>query len=205
MKKFLGFVAAAALLAAGFAGCATSSGGSKGSGSAKPASSKAPHERKVQGSVPDFVKQAIKNCPEGSLVAVASSNLRDMGLAKQRAEVLARGELSRNIQALSASMIRDYAAGSEVDPSAALGFTEALNTALAKQTLSGAHIVEYDIIDGVTWVVVELPRSEEKKAINQAAAVAKLAPAWAAALDAEERMNAAFEKNNMSNVPVVSE
>jgi ferredoxin len=162
-------------------------------------------KRQVQGSVPDFVRQAIKNCPEDSLVATGSSRLRDMGLAKQRAEVLARGEISRNLQALSSSMIRDYAAASEADPSAELSFTEALNTALAKQTLTGARIVDYDVIDGTTWVIVEMPKSAQKTAINQAANAAKLAPAWAASLDAEERMEAAFAKNNLGDVPVATE
>ncbi|GHT92206.1 hypothetical protein FACS1894140_3910 [Spirochaetia bacterium] len=159
----------------------------------------------MQGSVPDFVRQAIRNYPEDSLVAAGTSRLRDMSLAKQRAEILARGEIARNLQALSSSMIRDYAAASEADPSAELAFTEALNTALARQTLTGARIVDYDVIDGTTWVIVEMPKTEQKAVINQAANAAKLSPAWAASLDAEERMEAAFTKNKLGEVPVASE
>jgi hypothetical protein len=207
MKNIFGFVMAG-ILAVGLAGCSTTPAAGSSSGTASaPAGSSAParQERVVQGSVPDFVRQAIRNCPEDSLIAAGTSRLRDMGLAKQRAEVLARGEIARQLQALSSTMIRDYAAASEADPSAEVSFTEALNTALARQTLTGARIVDYDVIDGTTWVVVEMPKTEQKTAINQAASVAKLAPAWAASLDAEERMEAAFAKNKLGEVPVVSE
>jgi ferredoxin len=226
MKKIVVFAAAAVLLAAGLGACATTGAGAAAgrsshnkeravqgnvpdfakAGTATASGKPARHqERKVQGSVPDFVKQAIKNCPEDSIVAAGSSRLRDMGLAKQRAEVLARGEIARQIQALSSSMIRDYAAASEVDPSSELAITEALNTALGKQNLLGARIADYDVVDGTTWVIVELPKSAQKNAINQAAAAAKLNPAWQASLNAEDRMDAAFAKNNMGAVPVATE
>jgi hypothetical protein len=149
MKNIFGFVMAG-ILAVGLAGCSTtpaagsysgtasvSSGSSSGTTSA-PAS----QERAVQGSVPDFVKQALRNCPEDSLVAYFPSRLRDMGLAKQRAEVIARGDLARQLQGVTLTMINDYALVSEADPSAELMITEALNIALAKQTLSGARIVD---------------------------------------------------------------
>ncbi|GHT60410.1 hypothetical protein FACS1894109_18030 [Spirochaetia bacterium] len=207
MKNIFSFVMAG-ILAAGLVGCSTApaAGSSSGTASASSGSSvPVRQERAIQGNVPDFVKQAIRNPPEDSLIAVASSRLRDMGLAKQRAEVLARGDLARQLQAVTSSMIRDYAASSEADPSAELAFTEALNTALAKQTLTGARIVDYDVIDGTTYVVMEMPKTEQKAVINQAANVAKLAPGWAAALDAEDRMNAGIEKNNLGGVPVVTE
>ncbi|GHT82767.1 hypothetical protein FACS1894137_02290 [Spirochaetia bacterium] len=209
MKKIYGLVVLS-LFAVVLFGCASSaatSGSSASSGQSAPASGSAaaPEARKVPGSVPDFVKQALKNCPEDSVVAVAVSRLRDMGLAKQRAEVLARGELSRQIKSVASSMIRDYAAGSEVDPSAELGITEALNTAISNQALAGARIVEYDIIDGATWIVMEMPEPAAQTVINQSAAAAKLAPAWAASLDAEERMQAMIEKNNLNDIAVVSE
>jgi hypothetical protein len=199
MKKMVVFVAAAVLLAAVFGACATT-------GTARASGRSASHrERMVQGNVPNFVKKAIKNCPEDAILAAGSSRIRDMGLAKQRAEILARGEIARQIQALSSSMVLDYSIASEVDPSSALAITEALNTALAKQNLSGARIADYDIIDGTTWVIVEMPKSAQKNAIDQAAAAAKLNPAWQASLDAEDRMDAAFAKNNMGNVPVATE
>ncbi|GHU63096.1 hypothetical protein FACS189445_6340 [Spirochaetia bacterium] len=207
MKNIFGFVMAG-ILAVSLAGCSTTPAADSSSGTASASSgSSAPvrQERAVQGSVPDFVRQAIRNCPEDSLVAAGTSRLRDMGLAKQRAEVLARGEIARNLQALSSSMIRDYAASSEADPSAELSITEALNTALARQNLVGARIVDYDVIDGTTWVIVEMPKTEQKTVINQAASAAKLSPAWSASLDAEDRMEAAFTKNKLGEVPVASE
>jgi predicted small lipoprotein YifL len=199
MKNFFGFVAAG-MLAISLAGCASTGPASSSSGKAS-----ASQERQVQGSVPDFVKQAIKNPPEDSLVAIGSSRLRDMGLAKQRAVVLARGEIARQLQTLASSMIRDHAIASEADPSAELAITEALNTTLSRQTLTGVRIVDYDVIDGATWVIMEMPKTAQKAAINQAASVAKLAPAWAASLDAEERMEAAFAKNKLGDVPVASD
>ncbi|GHT89827.1 hypothetical protein FACS1894137_19150 [Spirochaetia bacterium] len=206
MKNVFVFVMAGMLIM-GLAGCssAPAAGSSSGSSSSGSASAPARQERATQGSVPDFVRQAIRNCPEDALVAAGASRLRDMGLAKQRAEVLARGEIARQLQMLSSSMIRDYAAASEADPSAELSITEALNTALSRQTLTEARIVDYDIVDGITWVIVEMPKTAQKTAINQAASAAKLSPAWSASLDAEERMEAAFTKNKLGEVPVASE
>jgi hypothetical protein len=201
MKNIFSFVMAG-ILAAGLAGCLTTPAAGSSSGTT---SVPVRQERTVQAGVPDFVKRAIRNCPEDSLVAAGASRLREMSLAKQRAEVLARGEIARQLQTLSSSMIRDYAAASEADPSAELSITEALITALAKQNLAGARIVDYDIIDGTTWVIVEMPKTEQKTVINQAASAAKLSPAWSASLDAEERMEAAFTKNKLGDVPVASE
>jgi hypothetical protein len=192
MKRVLGVCLAAAVVLA-IAGCAT-----KG-----PAPSNA--GRAVASNVPQFVKDAIKNVPEGSIVAVASSNLRNTSLAKQAAETRARGEIARQLEAVVASMIRDYATSSEAIPDAELSITEALNTSLAKQTLHGAMISGYEIIDGITWLIVEMPKDGQRQTISSAASAAKLAPAWVAAMDAEERMNKALAQNGMSDVPVVGD
>jgi len=92
-------------------------------------------------------------------------------------------------------MIRDYQASSEVDPKAALSFQENITVALSKATLTGARVVDFDYTeDNTCWVVVQLDKSSTVQEINQAQAAAKLNAPAMASFNAEERMNAAFDR-----------
>jgi hypothetical protein len=101
-------------------------------------------------------------------------------------------------------MIRDYSAGSEVDPSAALSFQENITVALSKSTLTGSVPVEEDQDDnGNYWVVVMLSKTNAVTEINQAQAAARLAVPAMASFNAEDRMNAAFDKAYNMEIGVV--
>jgi len=92
-------------------------------------------------------------------------------------------------------MVRDYQASSEVDPSAAISFQENITVALSKSTLTGSRVVDADFDDsGACWVVVQLGKTSAVQEINQAQAAAKLAIPAMASFNAEDRMNAAFDK-----------
>jgi len=92
-------------------------------------------------------------------------------------------------------MVRDYTAGSEVDHSAVLSFQENITVALSQARLVGASIIEEDEdTNGNYWTAVMLSKNGAVNEINQAVAAAKLKVPKMASFDAENRMNAAFDK-----------
>jgi hypothetical protein len=94
-------------------------------------------------------------------------------------------------------MVRDYMAGSELDPRAALSFQENITVSLSRAELQGASIVAQDRTrDGVVWTVVFMGKENVAREINQAEAAARLAVPAMASFDAEARMNEAFDRAN---------
>ena len=182
MKKIIG-IAVALCLVLGFSGCASSGGGS-GKG-----------ERKIGGNVPQFVKDAVKKTPEDALIGIGTARAASLSLARTTATTRARAEISRQMNSMIQDMVRDYSAGSEVDPKAALSFQENITVTLSKSTLIGSTIIEEDQDkEGNYWVVVMLSKSNTVKEITQAQAAARLAVPAMASFDAEKRMNEMFEQ-----------
>jgi len=206
MKKMNVIITVLVLTVILLASCGTSGGGgsstSTSTPSSTPAPTPAPVERKVAGSYPDFVKDAVLNAPEDVLVGIGSAKLAATqdALARTTATTRARAEISRQMNTMIQDMIRDYSAASEADPTAAISFQENITTALSKSQLTGSKVVAFDKIDGTTWVVVHLGKSSLVEEINQSQAAAKLAVPAMASFNAEERMNAAFA--NINNQPV---
>jgi hypothetical protein len=92
-------------------------------------------------------------------------------------------------------MVRDYTAGSDVDPSAVISFQENITVALSQAKLVGASIVEEDEdANGNYWTAVMLSKNSAVNEINQAVAAAKLRVPAMASFNAENRMNEAFDK-----------
>lgn len=192
MKKIYCIIAVLLTAVVLMASCA-SSGGS----SASSASSSKPVERKVPGSFPQFVKDAIINSPEDVLVGIGTAKLASQSQSLTVATTRARAEISRQMDTVIQDMIRDYTASSEVDPTAALAFQENITVALSKSRLTGSKVVEADYdANGACWVVVHLGKSSLVEEINQAQAAAKLAVPAAASFRAEEHMNNAFNGVN---------
>jgi predicted small lipoprotein YifL len=156
--------------------------------------SSAPQERKVASSVPDFVKAAIKNAPEDALMGIGTAKAASLSLARTTATTRARAEISRQMNTMIQDMVRDYSAGSEVDPSAAISFQENITVALSKSTLTGSSIVDEDGDQNGYWVVVMLSKANTVAEISQAQAAAKLAVPALASFNAEDRMNDAFAR-----------
>jgi hypothetical protein len=92
-------------------------------------------------------------------------------------------------------MVRDYTAGSEVDHSAVLSFQENITVALSQAKLQGAAIVEEDEdANGNYWTAVMMSKSSVVNEINQVVAAAKLRVPAMASFNAQNRMDAAFDK-----------
>lgn len=170
-------------MALGFIACAS-----------KPSGVPAASERKVPGSFPQFVKDALKKAPEDVLVGIGTAKLASLQQSRTVAATRARAEISRQMNTVIQDMVRDYQASSELDPGSALSFQENITVALSKSTLTGASVVEEDRdSEGNVWAVVMLSKTDVANEINQAAAAAKLAVPAAASFNAEARMNEAFK------------
>jgi len=200
MKRIVG-ITVALIVALAFIGCATT-----GAATATATTTAAPiqaKERRVGGSVPQFVKDALKKAPEDALVGIGTAKMGTLSLSRTAATTRARAEISRQMNTMIQDMVRDYTASSEVDPSAVLSFTENMTVALSKSTLTGSVPVDEDTDEaGNYWVVVYLGKSNVVQEINQAQAAAKLAAPAMASFNAEDRMNAAFDKAYGSEVGV---
>ena len=153
------------------------------------------NERKVPSSFPDFVKNAIKKAPEDVLIGIGTARLASLSQSRTVAATRARAEISRQMNTMIQDMVRDYQASSEVDISAAISFQENITVALSKSTLVGSAVVEEDRDqDGNVWVVVMMGKTDVAKEISQAQSAARLAVPAMASFNAEDRMNAAFDK-----------
>jgi hypothetical protein len=190
MKKIIG-IAVVLCFVLGFSGCASS--GKTADKSGKGGTAKV--ERKIGGNVPQFVKDAVKNTPEDALIGIGTARAASLSLARTTATTRARAEISRQMNTIIQDMIRDYSAGSEIEPKTALSYQENITVALSKTTLVGSTIIEEDTDkDGNYWVVVMLSKANTVNEINQAQAAARLAVPAMASFNAEDRMNRAFEK-----------
>ena len=201
MKKIIG-VTVALCFALGFVSCGSSPKNTSSAAAPAAETAKLP-ERRVGGTVPQFVKDAIKKAPEDALVGIGTAKAASLSLARTTATTRARAEISRQMNTMIQDMVRDYSAGSEVDTKAALSFQENMTVALSKSTLTGSSIVDEDQDDnGNYWVVVMLSKVNTVKEINQAQAAARLAVPAMASFNAEDRMNAAFDRAYGSEIGI---
>ena len=158
MKKLIGMIAALCLLMV-FFGCASD----------KPATA-------AQGGMPDWVQSARRNAPEDVIVGVGTAKMGTMNQSMNTSETRARAQIVRAMQAVVSNMMEDTDWGSEVDPNAVVSFTSNVTNSLARQTLTGARIVEQNADQtGAWWTVIYYNRSNTANTINQAAAAHRLA------------------------------
>ncbi|MDR0455981.1 MAG: hypothetical protein LBH20_04775 [Treponema sp.] len=201
MKKIIG-VSVALCLVLGFLSCGSSPKTAAAATTTAAPSKQAP-ERKIGGTVPQFVKDALKRTPEDALVGIGTAKAASLSLARTTATTRARAEISRQMNTMIQDMVRDYSASSEVDPAAALSFQENITVALSKSTLTGSVPVEEDQDEnGNYWVVVMLSKTNTVTEINQAQAAARLAVPAMASFSAEDRMNEAFGRAYSSEIGV---
>jgi len=147
--------------------------------------------------LPEIVKKySGSKRPEGVLVGIGMAKLASQNQSRTVAETRARAQISREMSSISQEMIRDFTASSEIDPSAAIGFQEQIQVTLSKNTLTGAYVQDEDLVDGTYYVVVFMPADQAKKQISQASAAAKLGIPAMASYNAEDRMNAAFDRQS---------
>jgi len=150
--------------------------------------------RQVDGKLPQFVKDAVKNVPEDAIIGIGTARMASLNQSRTISATRARAELSRQMNTMIRDMVRDYTAGSELDPKSNLSFQETITVALSQSKLQGASIVDEDLDEaGNYWTVVMLSKTTAVQEINQAVSAAKLKVPAMASFNAEERMNQAFE------------
>jgi len=160
-----------------------------GCASDKPATS-------AQGGMPSWVLDLRRNAPEDVIVGIGTAKLATMNSSMATSETRARGQIVRAMNSMVKSMVEDYTASSEVDPSAAVAFQQQIEVSLAKAQLVGAVIKEQnsDPQTGQWWTVIYYNIANTKRDINQAQAAAKLAVPAMLAFNAENRMDEKFEQ-----------
>jgi len=179
MKKAV-FCAAAACLS--LAACAS-----------KPASQQPPVSQ-TTGTLPGFVQQWVREAPEDVLYGIGSAKHGTESLSKQTATQRARVEIAQQMNITVQAMVQDYSAGSEEDTSAVLQFSEVVSRSITEADLSGSKVWGYDkAADGTVYVMVTYNVADAVKLmqdqVDQAAALAKLAPAAAANFAAQDKLD----------------
>jgi hypothetical protein len=151
--------------------------------------------RMVDARIPQFVRDAVKNAPEDTLIGIGTARMASLSQSRTVSSTRARAEISRQMDTIVRDMVRDYTASSEIDHSAALSFQENITVALSQTRLQGVSIVNEDMdAAGNYWTVVALNKISTVQEINQAVATAKLSVPAMASFNAEERMDQAFDK-----------
>ena len=176
MRKISGVVFALCLVLI-LAGCAS-----------KPATA-------AEGGMPDWVLRARRNAPEDVIVGIGTAKMATTNQSMNVSETRARAQVVRAIQSMVSNMIEDYTVSSEVDTSAKVAFQQEITVALGRASLSGARIVEQNADrDGSWWTVIYFDKSQANREISTAQALSRLAPSYAAAMMAEDRMAEAFRQ-----------
>jgi len=192
MKKlyvFLCVIAAVMMMAA----CGSSPKAS--SDKSTNASSTSQSGRKVNSSIPQSIRDTLTNIPEDVLIGVGTAKMSTLNMSRTTSQTRARAELSRQMDTVVRDMVRDYTAGSEVDPSAVLSFQENITVALSQAKLTGSiPIAEDEDAKGNYWTAVSLSKTSAVTEINQAVSAAKLKVPKMASFDAQARMDQAFDK-----------
>jgi len=162
--------------------------------------------RQVDSRIPSVVLDKIHNSPEDTLVGIGTARMASLNQSRTISATRARAEISRQMDTIVRDMVRDYTAGSEVDHSAVLSFQENITVALSQSRLQGSSIIdEVEDERGNYWTIVMLNKINTVNEINQAVAAAKLAVPAMASFNAEDRMNAAFDRYVGSNQIVYSD
>jgi len=151
--------------------------------------------RKINGNIPQSIRDALTNIPEDVLIGVGTAKMATLNQSRTISQARARAELSRQMDTIVRDMVRDYTAGSEVDPSAVVSFQETITVALSQARLQGSiPVAEDQDANGNYWTAVSLSKTNAVNEINQAVADAKLKVPKMASFDAQARMDKAFDK-----------
>ena len=151
--------------------------------------------RSVDSRFPQFVRDAVRNAPEDTLIGVGTAKMASLSQSRTISATRARVEISRQMDIIVQDMVSDYQAGSEVDHSAVMAFNQNITVTLSRSRLQGASIIEEDMdTAGNYWTVIALSKGGVVQEINQAVAAAKLAVPAMASFNAEDRMNQAFDR-----------
>jgi hypothetical protein len=158
-------------------------------------------ERDIRGSgIPEIVRNAIRNAPEDSLVAIGVSSHSNINLARQAALGRARADLTAQLGIFVRYMFGDFVAGSEAERQALIQYTEAITHQLAQAELRGASSVDEDMIGGNYWVVMMLNRNHvNDNVMGGHEATVALSPHFAQYAFALDRMGEAFREQGMNN------
>ena len=186
MKRIIGLIIGLCLVLS-IVGCGSNPAASPATGA---------HQGRAMGAFPDFVVDAIMNAPEDALMGIGTARMQTLAMSRSLSTNRARIEIAQTMNSVAQAMIRDYFAGNELSNDA-LAFAESISVTLTKADVSGARIlVQNATPDDTVWTVVLLDRAAVSREINAAQTAARLAVPAMASFNAEDRMNAAFDRQS---------
>jgi hypothetical protein len=148
--------------------------------------------------VPDFVNEAYLQADDDVLVGIGFYNIGNdrsrMAIGKTTAETRARTDIAQQLRTILDNMVTDYIAANEFDSKAQISFQDTITRALSRADLRGARTKMMNTQDGMLWIVMEYSKKAAANDYNAAAAEARLAVPQAASFNAQDRMDAAFNK-----------
>ena len=143
--------------------------------------------------IPDSILRALNNAPEDYLVGIGVAKAETDWDSMSLAETLARVDLAGSISSEVEKSIKDFSAVSELTGES-ISFHEEIWVTTTAAHIWNSWIAELEKeSDGTWWCVVYWGKVDMAREIEQAQAAARLTvQAWAI-LNAEDRMNEAFE------------
>jgi len=145
----------------------------------------------AQGGVPTWVDELRLNAPEGTIVGAAPAKMATASQSMTVSETRARAQIARALDSTVQDSVKDFFAGSEVDPKAVLAFSQNITTTLSNARLQGARIARQnlDAASGQWWTVIYFNQADAEREIFSAVDSAKrLAIPAIAAYNAEAEM-----------------
>jgi len=164
-------------------------------------------QREVVGSIPDFVRNAILNREDDTLVAIGTAAHPNPAAAMASGQFRGRMELSRQIEAFIEAMITDLMEGDEGNTEM-VTFFEQIGVELIDRNMQGSVPADMDFVNGRFWVVMALG-GFDAEGIRSATydAMGRFAGERAVAQDAIRRMDERQERvqrnlNQTHNTPL---
>ena len=142
---------------------------------------------------------------QGAIVGIGTANFPgNLNMSRRVATNRARIGVGEELNFTGRGMANDFSEGLE-NSQDSLTYVELFNQTLSEFDVSGSRIVVEDrASDGTIWVVAILDSESVSRAINAADTVARLAVPRAQSLNAEARMNAAFERRDGPPAPITT-
>ena len=106
--------------------------------------------RQVADTVPQFVKDLVKEAPEDALVGIGTARMATLPMSRNTATARARAEISRQLNSVIQVVVQEYPDGS----------VEEFTRIISRSNLTGSVVLGEDMDEaGFYWVVVIMDKN----------------------------------------------
>ena len=115
--------------------------------------------RQVADTVPQFVKDLVKEAPKDALVGIGTARMATLPMSRNTATARARAEISRQLNSIVQVVVQEYPDGS----------MEEFTRIISSSTLTGSAVLGEDMDEaGHYWVVVIMEKNAAVDEITRA-------------------------------------